>query len=71
MSTQSITHALPARAPYAARIIFGFLGRIQGGMLIVNGPDGFEETYGHDASGHAISMPPWMRPRKPKMIRAA
>ena len=66
MNTQSITHALPARAPYAARIIFGFLGRIQGGMLIVNGPDGFDETYGHDAS-----MPPWMRPRKPKMIRAA
>ena len=56
MNTQSITHALPARAPYAARIIFGFLGRIQGGMLIVNGPDGFEETYGHDASGHAIRI---------------
>ena len=56
MNTQSITHALPARAPYAARIIFGFLGRIQGGMLIVNGPDGFEQTYGHDASGHAIRI---------------
>jgi cyclopropane-fatty-acyl-phospholipid synthase len=56
MNTQSLTHALPARAPCAARIIFSFLGSIKGGMLIVNGPDGFEETYGHDAGGHAIRI---------------
>ena len=65
MTTESITPAIPAgipnppaqptlpsRAPYAARIMFGFLSRLEGGMLIVNGPDGFEETYGHEAGGH-------------------
>ena len=74
MTTESITPAIPAgipnpptppalpsRAPYAVRIIFGFLSRLEGGMLIVNGPDGFKQTYGHepgghDARGHAVRI---------------
>ena len=56
MTTQSISPALSVRAPYAARLIFGFLRRLEGGMLIVHGPDGFEETFGHHASGHAVCI---------------
>ena len=56
MNTQSITPALPARAPYATRLVFSFLRRLEGGMLIVHGPDGFEETFGHDAGGHAVRI---------------
>ena len=56
MNTQSIAPTRPARAPYAARVIFGFLRRLESGMLIVSGPDGFEETYGHDAAGHAVRI---------------
>ena len=48
--------ATGGRPPYAVRAIFGFLQRLQHGMLIVEGPDGFNETFGHDAHGHAVRI---------------
>ena len=45
-----------ARPPYAVRAIFGFLERIEGGMLIVDGPAGFRQTFGHDAGGQAVRI---------------
>ncbi len=62
MNTRTVATATssPARyaprPPYAVRAIFGFLQRLQHGMLIVEGPDGFSETFGHDAHGHAVRI---------------
>ncbi len=56
MTTQSITPPLPARAPYATRMLFGFLHRLEGGTLIVCGPDGFEETFGEGHNNPAVRI---------------
>ena len=54
------THATDAtramRAPYAARAIFSFLRRIEGGTLTVEGPHGFHQTFGHAGSGRAVRI---------------
>ena len=44
------------RAPYAARAIFSFLQRLEGGMLTVEGPQGFHQTFGHAGSGPAVRI---------------
>ena len=49
-SAHTLPSTAPASAPYAARVIFGFLKRLSGGMLTINGPDGFSASFG-DASG--------------------
>lgn len=44
------------RAPYAARAIFSFLQRLEGGMLSVEGPQGFHQSFGHAGSGPAVRI---------------
>lgn len=62
LDTASITstgNGSGARLPYAARILFGLLRGIEGGMLTVNGPGGFTQTFGHTVPAVRITLGDW------------